>query len=211
MNEYDDKDDEDDDADDDNGADDYDANDDVHCSWWRHKQWFWWSVRLDNSKLGLTQQQKICWHWHVARIISSQKIYSLYARKHHIVEIGGDVTDAGRQTKTEDRATQPKEAGGWVSQKAVLKSLTLHVIWSQVIKLRRQIDLFGLKWKYKLASHEKVQGTRLSHIYSYISYHNLMSQDVQLHKLFWTNQIKEKHFYENFEKYGITSLLFHHC
>ena len=156
----------------------------------------------------------ICWHWHVARIISSQKIYSLYARKHHIVEIGGDVTDAGRQTKTEDRATQPKEAGGWVSQKAVLKSLTLHVIWSQVITLRRQIDLFwpaSLKWKYKLASHEKVQGTRLSHIYSYISYHNLMSQDVRLHKLFWIIQIKEKHFYENFEKYGMTSLLFHHC
>ena len=97
MNEYDDKDDEDDDADDDNGADDYDANDDVHCSWWRHKQWFWWSVQLDNSKLGLTQQQKICWHWHVARIIYSQKINGLYARKHHIVEMRGDVTDAGRQ------------------------------------------------------------------------------------------------------------------
>ena len=28
----------------------------------------------------------------------------------------GDVTDAGR-TITEDRATQPMEAGGWVSQK----------------------------------------------------------------------------------------------
>ena len=31
----------------------------------------------------------------------------------------GDVTDAGRrrrQTKSEDRATQPMEAGGWVSQ-----------------------------------------------------------------------------------------------
>ena len=55
--------------------------------------------KLDNSKLGSTQQQKICWHWHVARIISSQKIYGLYARKHHIVEMRGDVTDAGRPTE----------------------------------------------------------------------------------------------------------------
>ena len=37
------------------------------------------NFELDNSKLGSTQQQKICWHWHVARIISSQKIYGLYA------------------------------------------------------------------------------------------------------------------------------------
>ena len=76
--------------------------------------------QLDNSKLGSTQQQKICWHWHVARIISSQKIYGLYAQKHHIVEMRVDVTDAGRTTNerrtTEDRATQPMEAGGWVSQ-----------------------------------------------------------------------------------------------
>ena len=55
---------------------------------------------LDNSKLGSTQQQKICWHWLVARIISSQKISSLYARKHHIMEMGGDVTDAGRRRWT---------------------------------------------------------------------------------------------------------------
>ena len=52
--------------------------------------------KLDNSKLGSTQQQKICWHWHVARIISPQKIYGLYARKHHIVEMRGDVTNAWR-------------------------------------------------------------------------------------------------------------------
>ena len=62
---------------------------------------FWsvrsWVSQQDNSKLGSTQQQKICWHWHVARIISSQKIYSLYARKHHIVEMRGDVTDAWRR------------------------------------------------------------------------------------------------------------------
>ena len=32
---------------------------------------------------------------------SSQKIYGLYARKHHIVEMRGDVTDAGRRTTNE--------------------------------------------------------------------------------------------------------------
>ena len=53
---------------------------------------------IDNSKLGSTQQQKICWHWHVARIISSQKIYGFYGLKHHIVEIRGCVTDAGQTT-----------------------------------------------------------------------------------------------------------------
>ena len=37
----------------------------------------WRQKKLDNSKLGSTQQQKICWHWHVARIISLQKIYGL--------------------------------------------------------------------------------------------------------------------------------------
>ena len=48
-------------------------------------------------------------------------MYGLYARKHHKVEMRGDVTDAGRTTErtiTEDRATQPMEAGGWVSQKS---------------------------------------------------------------------------------------------
>ena len=54
--------------------------------------------QLDFSKLGSTQQQKICRHWHVARIISSQKIYGLYARKYHIVEMRGDVTNAGQPT-----------------------------------------------------------------------------------------------------------------
>ena len=78
-------------------------------------------TKLDNSKLGSTQQQKICWHWHVARIIFSQKIYGLYARKHHIVEMRGDVTmrDDDDERTTEDRATQPMEAGGWVSQKQI--------------------------------------------------------------------------------------------
>ena len=45
--------------------------------------------------------------------ISSQKIYGLYGLKHHIVEMRGDVTDAGQPTDrtTEDRATQPN--GSW--------------------------------------------------------------------------------------------------
>ena len=40
--------------------------------------------------------------------MSSQKIYGLYGLKHHIVEMGGGVTDAGQTTDSEDRATQPK-------------------------------------------------------------------------------------------------------
>ena len=48
----------------------------------------------------------------VARIISSQKIYGLYGLKHEIVEMRGYVTDAGQTTHSEDRATQPMEAGG---------------------------------------------------------------------------------------------------
>ena len=64
-----------------------------------------WVSQLDNSKLCSTQQQKICWHWHVARIISSQKICGLYARKHHIVEMRGNVTDAWR---TNERQQQLK-------------------------------------------------------------------------------------------------------
>ena len=54
--------------------------------------------QLDNSKLGSTQQQKIGWHWHVSRIISSLKTNGLYARKHHIVEMRGEITDAGQTT-----------------------------------------------------------------------------------------------------------------
>ena len=44
-------------------------------------------------------------------------IYSLYGLEHHIVEISGDVTDAGERTDKrtrEDRATQPMDAG-WLS------------------------------------------------------------------------------------------------
>ena len=32
----------------------------------------------------------------IVGVISFQKIYGLYGLKHHIVEISGDVTDAGR-------------------------------------------------------------------------------------------------------------------
>ena len=52
-------------------------------------------------------------------IISSQKIYGLYGLKHHIVEMRWVVTDAGQMTNertSEDRATQPMEAGGRVWQ-----------------------------------------------------------------------------------------------
>ena len=44
----------------------------------------------------------------IVGVISFQKMYGLYGLK-HIVEINGDVTDAGRtnkQTTREDRATQ---------------------------------------------------------------------------------------------------------
>ena len=56
-------------------------------------------------------------HW-IVGVMSFQKMYGLYGLKHHIVEISGDVTDAGRtdgrrQTR-EDRATQPMDAG-WLS------------------------------------------------------------------------------------------------
>ena len=45
------------------------------------------------------------------------EIYGFYAWKHYILEMRGDVTDAGRQTTnkqtiTKGRATQPMEAGG---------------------------------------------------------------------------------------------------
>ena len=38
------------------------------------------------------------------------------------MEMRGGVTDAGQQTNTEDRATQPMEAGGWVSQLELFNS-----------------------------------------------------------------------------------------
>ena len=50
----------------------------------------------------------------IVGVMSFQKMYGLYGLKHHIVEISGDVTDAGRttnkqtnkQTTSKDRATQ---------------------------------------------------------------------------------------------------------
>ena len=35
----------------------------------------------------------------IVGVISFQKIFGLYGLNHHIVEISGDVTDAGRTTK----------------------------------------------------------------------------------------------------------------
>ena len=36
----------------------------------------------------------------IVGVISFQKIFGLYGLKHHIVEISGDVTDAGRGKQT---------------------------------------------------------------------------------------------------------------
>ena len=101
-------------------------------------------AKLDNSKLGSTQQQKICWHWHVARIISSQKIYGLYGPKHHIVEIRGDVTE-GRTNKrrrtSEDRATQSMEAGCWVSQ------FNLYLVIWEILEILGNSGLSRIVWE----------------------------------------------------------------
>ena len=35
-------------------------------------------------------------------VMSFQKMYGLYGLKHHIVEISGDVTDAGRDGRTSE-------------------------------------------------------------------------------------------------------------
>ena len=42
----------------------------------------------------------------IVGVMSFQKMYDLYGLKHHIVEISGDVTDAGRTTTSKGRATQ---------------------------------------------------------------------------------------------------------
>ena len=41
-------------------------------------------------------------HW-IVGVTSFQKIYGLYGLKHHIVEISGDVTKAGRDGRTNER------------------------------------------------------------------------------------------------------------
>ena len=49
----------------------------------------------------------------IVGVISFQKMYGLYGLKHHIVEISGDVAMRdNEQTNSEDRATQPMDAGG---------------------------------------------------------------------------------------------------
>ena len=43
-------------------------------------------------------------HQHIVCVISFQKMYGLYGLKHHIVEISGDVTDAGQTNeRTNDK------------------------------------------------------------------------------------------------------------
>ena len=43
----------------------------------------------------------------IVGVMSFQKMYGLYGLKHHIVEISGDVTDAGRDGRTSEyRANQ---------------------------------------------------------------------------------------------------------
>ena len=103
-------------------------------------------IQLDNSKLGSTQQQKICWHWHVARIISSQKIYGLYARKHHIVEMRGDVTDAGQTPKEPNNCLTSFPSRLGILFKARLQLLKLwdvHKEWHQLCGFQ---SVFSLVW-----------------------------------------------------------------
>ena len=42
-------------------------------------------------------------HQWIVRVISFQKMYGLYGLKHHIVEISGDVTHAGRTDKQQGK------------------------------------------------------------------------------------------------------------
>ena len=63
----------------------------------------------------------ILWWWHVARIMTLQKIHGLYGLKHHIVAISGDHGYGTNERRTrEDRATQLSFGvwmlEGWVSQ-----------------------------------------------------------------------------------------------
>ena len=72
-------------------------------------------LQLDNSKLGSTQRwiqdmlTLTCCQDHIL----TENIWFVWSEtfKHHIVEMRGGVTDAGR-TNNEDRATQSMEAGG---------------------------------------------------------------------------------------------------
>ena len=68
--------------------------------------------KLDNSKLGSTQQQKIhmltltCCQDHIL----IENIWFVWSG--HVVEMRGGGTDAGQTTNIEDRATQAMEVGG---------------------------------------------------------------------------------------------------
>ena len=42
----------------------------------------------------------------IVGVISFQKMYGLYGPKHHIVEISGDVTNAGRTNKQTNKRTK---------------------------------------------------------------------------------------------------------
>ena len=69
-------------------------------------------VQLDNSKLGSTQKQKICCQDHIL----TENIWCVCSKTSYC----GDERRCYRcrtteRTITEDRATQPREAGGWVS------------------------------------------------------------------------------------------------
>ena len=48
----------------------------------------------------------------IVDVRSFQKIFGLYGLKHHVEEIRWDVTMRDGRRTTEDRATQPMEAGG---------------------------------------------------------------------------------------------------
>ena len=81
--------------------------------------WVWCFMLYDNIWSSYDHMMIIMiiwWHWHIARIMSSQKIYGLCGLKHHIVDIRDNVTRRDEQRTREDSATQPMDAGGWVSQ-----------------------------------------------------------------------------------------------
>ena len=86
----------------------------IHYSEERHKVKKWsghvgsgWILgRFGGSGLPTGLPTGLCgsWvsgHW-VVGVMSLQKTYGLYGLIHHIVEISGDVTDAGRSTTTRE-------------------------------------------------------------------------------------------------------------
>ena len=123
---------------------------------------------------------RIWWWWHVARIISLQKIFGLYGLKPHIVEISGDVTDAGRTTTQtrEDSATQPMDC--WrlsLANSPLLSKLW----WGKSGKYQR--------WKYKThlnemwGSHEITKNSALSPNFSFAYYWDVQCQNISYNLL----------------------------